>query len=130
MITLTTYISLSQPASADAPTTTYTIMQPFLTANPFGCTTMTKSVWMLIILENKIFAALPVYHVLLCHVMLSVGKPFQRGGYNPGDDFMSPSDVQHALACVDSHFHMIRPPEDVMPKIDWIINMAKTAVVR
>jgi hypothetical protein len=39
-------------------------------------------------------------------------------------------DVLDGIAWIDEHFHLILPPPDEMPSIDYILEKARAAVLR
>jgi hypothetical protein len=40
------------------------------------------------------------------------------------------ADVTDGIVFVDEHFHLILPPADEMPSIDYILDKARAAVLR
>ena len=43
---------------------------------------------------------------------------------------MSTADVEDGLAWLDERFHLIRYEDDELPSVDWVLNLARAAVLR
>ena len=43
---------------------------------------------------------------------------------------MSPSELAAGKQWLDEHFHMIRCERDELPSIDWLLELARAAVLR
>ena len=60
-----------------------------------------------------------------------VGKPFfSKQGYAQGNIRMSTDEYARGKAWLDQHFALIRHEDDEVPSIDWIIGLARSAVLR
>lgn len=57
-------------------------------------------------------------------------KPFFDGGYAGSTPRMSVEDLQDGLAWVDDRFFPIRYEDEALPSVDWVLNVAKAAVLR
>ena len=57
-------------------------------------------------------------------------KPFFDGGYAGSTPRMSMEDVQEGMAWVDDRFFPIRYEDEALPSVDWVLNVAKAAVLR
>ena len=57
-------------------------------------------------------------------------KPFFDGGYAGSTPRMSMEDLQEGLAWVDDRFFPIRYEDEALPSVDWVLNVAKAAVLR
>lgn len=61
---------------------------------------------------------------------LYAGKAYVNASYSYGTTRMDFPEMIDALLWLDTHFHMIRPPPDTMPNIDYILDKAMAAVLR
>jgi hypothetical protein len=59
-----------------------------------------------------------------------VGKPFFDALYAGNQPRMSPEEVESGLAWLDDRFHVIRHEDDGLPSIDWVLDLARAAVLR
>lgn len=59
-----------------------------------------------------------------------VQKPFFDGGYAGSTPRMSAEEVQEGMAWVDDRFFPIRYEDEALPSVDWVLNVAKAAVLR
>ena len=57
-------------------------------------------------------------------------KPFFDGGYAGSTPRMSVEDLQEGMAWVDDRFFPIRYEDEALPSVDWVLNVAKAAVLR
>ena len=57
-------------------------------------------------------------------------KPFFDGGYAGSTPRMAPEDVAEGIAWVDDRFFPIRYEDEALPSVDWVLNVAKAAVLR
>ena len=57
-------------------------------------------------------------------------KPFFDGGYAGSTPRMTLEDVQEGMAWVDDRFFPIRYEDEALPSVDWVLNIAKAAVLR
>lgn len=57
-------------------------------------------------------------------------KPFLNLQYAAGLERMDISTVQEGIAWLDDCFHIIRHQDDVMPSVEWILDLARAAVLR
>lgn len=57
-------------------------------------------------------------------------KPFFDGGYAGSTPRMSPDDLGEGIAWVDDRFFPIRYEDEALPSVDWVLNVAKAAVLR
>lgn len=57
-------------------------------------------------------------------------KPFFDGGYAGSTPRMTLEDVQEGMAWVDDRFFPIRYEDEALPSVDWVLNVAKAAVLR
>eukprot|EP00891_Asterochloris_glomerata_P000826 jgi/Astpho2/826/fgenesh1_pm.00016_%23_20_t len=58
------------------------------------------------------------------------GRPFFDSIYAGGVPRMSTADVEDGLAWLDERFHLIRYEDDELPSVDWVLNLARAAVLR
>jgi len=59
-----------------------------------------------------------------------VGRPFFDAEYAGGARRMSPSDLEKGKAFLQSNFVLIRHEDDELPSIDWVLGIARAAVMR
>ncbi len=60
-----------------------------------------------------------------------VGRPFfDSTSYANGARRMSPDELARGKAFLDSHFVLIRHEDDELPSIDWVLGLARAAVMR
>ena len=62
-----------------------------------------------------------------------IGKPFldpQQARYGDEGSRMGASDVEQGLAWLDDRFHVIRYEDDELPSVDWVLDLARAAVLR
>lgn len=59
-----------------------------------------------------------------------VGKPFFDGEYAANAQRMSPAELQRAKAWLNDTFYLIRHEDDELPSIDWVLGLARAAVMR
>ena len=59
-----------------------------------------------------------------------LGKPFFDGGYAGSVARMTADDLQEGLAWVDDRFFPIRYEDEALPSVEWVLNVAKAAVLR
>lgn len=57
-------------------------------------------------------------------------KPFFDGGYAGSMPRMTAADLEEGLAWVDDRFFPIRYEDEALPSVDWVLNVAKAAVLR
>ena len=58
------------------------------------------------------------------------GRPFFDAEYAGGARRMSPSDLAAGKAFLERHFVLIRHEDDELPSIDWVLGLARAAVLR
>lgn len=58
------------------------------------------------------------------------GKAFLDAPYSQGTTKLDYYEVLDAVQWLDAHFHLIRPPRDEMPSIEYILDRARAAVLR
>ena len=62
-----------------------------------------------------------------------VGRPFldpQQARYGEEGSRMGADDVEKGLAWLDDRFHVIRYEDDELPSVDWVLDLARAAVLR
>ena len=62
-----------------------------------------------------------------------VGKPFldpEQARYGDEGSRMGAEDVEEGLAWLDDRFHVIRYEDDELPSVDWVLDLARAAVLR
>lgn len=62
-----------------------------------------------------------------------VGRPFldpQQARYGEEGSRMGAGDVEKGLAWLDDRFHVIRYEDDELPSVDWVLDLARAAVLR
>jgi twinkle protein len=59
-----------------------------------------------------------------------IGKPFLEARYAGSSMRMSSEDVEEGLEWLDDRFHVIRYEDDELPSVDWVLNLARAAVLR
>ena len=57
-------------------------------------------------------------------------KPFLNLSYAGGLERMDEATVREGIAWLDDCFHIIRHQDDVMPSVEWILDLARAAVLR
>ncbi len=57
-------------------------------------------------------------------------KPFFDGGYAGSTPRMTADDLGEGIAWVDDRFFPIRYEDEALPSVDWVLNVAKAAVLR
>ena len=57
-------------------------------------------------------------------------KPFFDGGYAGSMPRMNAADLEEGIAWVDDRFFPIRYEDEALPSVDWVLNVAKAAVLR
>lgn len=57
-------------------------------------------------------------------------KPFFDGGYAGSVPRMNAADLEEGIAWVDDRFFPIRYEDEALPSVDWVLNVAKAAVLR
>lgn len=57
-------------------------------------------------------------------------KPFFDGGYAGSTPRMTAHDLGEGMAWVDDRFFPIRYEDEALPSVDWVLNVAKAAVLR
>jgi twinkle protein len=57
-------------------------------------------------------------------------KPFLNLQYAAGLERMDPATVREGIAWLDDCFHIIRHQDDIMPSVEWILDLARAAVLR
>ncbi|DBA96517.1 TPA: hypothetical protein ACH3X1_015395 [Trebouxia sp. C0004] len=57
-------------------------------------------------------------------------KPFFDGGYAGSTPRMTGDDLGEGIAWVDDRFFPIRYEDEALPSVDWVLNVAKAAVLR
>ena len=57
-------------------------------------------------------------------------KPFFDGGYAGSVPRMNAQDLEEGIAWVDDRFFPIRYEDEALPSVDWVLNVAKAAVLR
>ena len=58
------------------------------------------------------------------------GAPFFDAEYSGGRPRMSPEAIKRGIAWLDKHFSLIRCDDEELPSVDWILNLARAAVMR
>eukprot|EP00884_Botryococcus_braunii_P004140 jgi/Botrbrau1/13727/Bobra.0356s0007.1 len=59
-----------------------------------------------------------------------IGKPFFDGWYAQNQPRMTEKDVQEGLAWLEDRFYVIRHEDDGLPSVDWVLDLARAAVLR
>jgi hypothetical protein len=59
-----------------------------------------------------------------------IGKPFFDGWYAENQPRMTEKDVQRGLAWLEDRFYVIRHEDDGLPSVDWVLDLARAAVLR
>lgn len=62
-----------------------------------------------------------------------MGRPFldpQQARYGEEGSRMGAGDVEKGLAWLDDRFHVIRYEDDELPSVDWVLDLARAAVLR
>ena len=59
-----------------------------------------------------------------------VGKPFFDAPYARGEKRMSQEEVEGGLAWLSERFFLIRHEDEMLPNIDWILDIGRAAVMR
>ena len=62
-----------------------------------------------------------------------IGKPFldpRQARYGDAGSRMQAADVEAGLAWLDDRFHLIRYEDDELPSVDWVLDLARAAVLR
>ena len=57
------------------------------------------------------------------------GQPFFNSPYS-GAGRMSPAELEGGMAWLDQHFVLLRCEDDNLPSIDWLLDLARVAVLR
>jgi twinkle protein len=58
------------------------------------------------------------------------GEPFFESVYNRGSGRMGRASFQQGLGWLDRHFTLLRCEDDQLPSIDWVLDLARVAVLR
>lgn len=56
--------------------------------------------------------------------------PFFDARYSRGEKRMNREELMHGLAWLDERFHIIRCEDDQLPSIEWVLDLARAAVMR
>ncbi len=56
--------------------------------------------------------------------------PFFDARYSRGSQRMNRDELMHGLAWLDERFHIIRCEDDQLPSIEWVLDLARAAVMR
>lgn len=59
-----------------------------------------------------------------------LGKPFFDGAYAKSTPRLTPEDWEEGLAWINDRFFPIRYEDEALPSVDWVLNVAKAAVLR
>ena len=59
-----------------------------------------------------------------------IGKPFLDAKYAGSAVRMTSDDVRDGLTWLDDRFHVIRYEDDELPSVDWVLDLARAAVLR
>lgn len=59
-----------------------------------------------------------------------LGLPFLNAGYSGPAPRMSLQQVEEGMQWLDDCFHLIRCQDDELPSIDWVLDLARAAVLR
>lgn len=59
-----------------------------------------------------------------------IKKPFFGARYGGSVERMSPDEFEEGKQWLNETFHLIRCDDDCLPSIDWVLNLAKAAVLR
>ena len=57
------------------------------------------------------------------------GEPFFESPYNRASR-MSPHSLQAGMSRLDKHFVLLRCDDDMLPSVDWVLDLARVAVLR
>ena len=56
-------------------------------------------------------------------------KPFFDGLYAGSTPRLTPQDYEEGLAWINDRFFPIRYEDEALPSVDWVLNVAKAAVL-
>ena len=56
--------------------------------------------------------------------------PFFDVRYGAGRQRMKPEDVTEGLAWLEDRFHLIRHEDEQLPSVEWVLSIARAAVLR
>lgn len=59
-----------------------------------------------------------------------LSKPFFDGLYAGSTPRMTPQDWEEGLTWINDRFFPIRYEDEALPSVDWVLNVAKAAVLR
>lgn len=59
-----------------------------------------------------------------------IGKPFFDGWYSENQARMTEKEVKEGLAWLEDRFYVIRHEDDGLPSVDWVLDLARAAVLR
>lgn len=59
-----------------------------------------------------------------------LGQPFFDGLYAGSVPRMGPQAAEQGLAWINDRFFPIRYEDEALPSVDWVLNVAKAAVLR
>lgn len=59
-----------------------------------------------------------------------IGKPFLDARYAGKAARMEAKDVEEGLQWLEDRFHVIRNEDDELPSVDWVLGLARAAVLR
>ncbi|PKA52258.1 Twinkle like protein, chloroplastic/mitochondrial [Apostasia shenzhenica] len=59
-----------------------------------------------------------------------IKKPFFTVRYGESIERMSPEELEEGKKWLNATFHVIRCDDDALPSVDWVLNLAKAAVLR
>ncbi|CAL8460519.1 g48 [Coccomyxa elongata] len=59
-----------------------------------------------------------------------IGKPFLDAKYAGKAARMGPQDVEEGLQWLEERFHVVRCEDDELPSVDWVLGLARAAVLR
>lgn len=59
-----------------------------------------------------------------------IGKPMLPARYAGTSICMSNEDLESGLEWLDDRFHVIRYEDDELPSVDWVLDLARAAVLR
>ncbi len=59
-----------------------------------------------------------------------IGKPFLDAKYAGKAARMEAQDVEEGLQWLEERFHVVRCEDDELPSVDWVLGLARAAVLR
>lgn len=57
-------------------------------------------------------------------------KPFFQAAYSGKKERISPEELEHGKRWINDNFYLIRCEDDELPSIDWVLQLARAAVMR